>query len=116
MIRNARNSADFQSCADSIKRIRDTIQNVRVQIRPIATIQDPLAEMTSACNRYLHESNRDPDRFAVLLVRLRDELHECLREIGRARRRAFDADAAPGSRAFSSQHSAGTSPRGGGVS
>lgn len=89
---------DYSRCNASVLSVREELRHVRGQVREKPALQDPLARMTRACNVYLETAERDPGSYAIELVRLRDKLHEEIRELGR--QRSDVSMLRPGERAF----------------
>lgn len=76
---------DYSRCNASVLSAREDVRRARGQVRMKPSLRDPLARMTGACNAYLEAAAWDPGSYAIELVRLRDKLHEEIRELGRQR-------------------------------
>lgn len=72
---------DFQTVNASVLDVRDRIRMAREQTRPESGAQEPLSDMTSACNRYLQASARQPDRYLHDLMTLRKHLWKSIQKI-----------------------------------
>ena len=72
---------DFHNVNASVLDIRDRIRLAREQTRPESGAQKPLSDMTRACNRYLHATARQPDRYLHDLMSLRNNLWQSIQEI-----------------------------------
>ncbi|MFT8180766.1 hypothetical protein ACLXNF_24585 [Mycobacteroides chelonae] len=68
-------TADYARANASVLAVKDDIRHARREVRDFESLQKPLAEMINACNLYLEDVVREPDSYAVLLVRLRDALY-----------------------------------------
>lgn len=77
----AEESDDFNKVNSSVLDIRGRIRVAREQTRPESGAQKPLADMTSACNRYLQATARQPDRYVHDLMALRSNLWENIQKI-----------------------------------
>lgn len=65
---------DFRRCTSSVISMRAEVRHARDRSRNLSAVQEPLAKMTSALNRYLSESAADPDEYPALLGNLRRKL------------------------------------------
>lgn len=72
---------DFHNVNASVLDLRDRIRLAREQTRPESGAQKPLSDMTRACNRYLHATARQPDRYLHDLMSLRNNLWQSIQEI-----------------------------------
>ena len=72
---------DFHNVNASVLDLRDRIRLAREQTRPESGAQKPLSDMTRACNRYLHATARQPDRYLHDLMSLRNNLWQSIQDI-----------------------------------
>lgn len=77
----ARDTPDYMYCNASVLSMKDEIRHARDSVREIPELQRSLAEMTKSCNLYLEMAERDPDSYAIGLMRLRDDLRAKIKEI-----------------------------------
>lgn len=84
VVPNAAALDDYRRVSLSILAIRKDIRVTRTAIRPELSVQRQLSDMTSACNRYLEASQRDPDHYWFALMELRNALVSTIGEIAAA--------------------------------
>jgi hypothetical protein len=83
VIPGAQKMNDYKWANASILSLRDEIRRARDQVGAGKRLQEPLAEMTRACNRYLEQSNTEPTRYAILLDALQTQLAAEARKLAR---------------------------------
>lgn len=83
MVAGATDSDDFVRVTSSITSIRDEIRRTRDRVRQVDRLQDPLSEMTRACNRYLTLSAARPDAYVIYVGDLRRTLTSSIQELAR---------------------------------
>lgn len=86
IVPNARDLADYSRANASVLSIKDEIRRTRDNVRDFPSLQVPLSQMTRACNSYLEAVERDPDSYAIGLIRLRDDLYVEINKIAVERR------------------------------
>ncbi|MFG6501949.1 hypothetical protein [Microbacterium sp. P05] len=75
---------DYRSAVASVAALREDILLAREHSRQLPKIEQPLSEMTRACDRFLENSETSPDDYAVDLESLEEELSLQLLKIERA--------------------------------
>lgn len=95
---DARGVGDFDRTSLSVVDIRDRIRATREHLPANSGVHGLLSAMQSDCNRHLHHSSRDPDRYQFHLMDLRNDLEYGVTEISRQVR--WVNDLAPGSAAY----------------
>lgn len=83
-VRNAKRLPDYTRASASVLTMRDEIRRARDRIRPLLKFEEPLAEMSRACNRFLELSAVDPPNYTALLVALRYALAEQISQLSKA--------------------------------
>lgn len=77
----AETSNDFAHAAASVISMKSEIRRARDNSRPIAKLQQPLFNMTKACNDYLEDSSAAPENYWFLLIELQRHLNEAVIEL-----------------------------------
>jgi DNA repair ATPase RecN len=94
----ARKSRDYERAGMSILEMRDNTKRARNVVRPDSRAQEALSSIIRSCNRYLEESESDPDRYQYLLERLRTELTKEVELVTSSRRGLYALE--PGEAAY----------------
>jgi hypothetical protein len=89
---------DFVRANASILSVRDEIRRTRDIVKSSAALQEVLASMTRACNRYLESAAAEPDQYWYLLDDLRRHLADDVHRLVTLRPRVRALE--PGSGAF----------------
>lgn len=97
-VKGANGLEDYDRTSQSVIDMRDQIRSTREHLPPESRAHGLLSAMHSACNRHLHLSSRNPDKYQFYLMDLRKELELEIREISQ-RVRKIDT-LPPGSSAY----------------
>ncbi|WP_411721164.1 hypothetical protein [Mycetocola sp.] len=81
---DAKELPDFHRVSRSVLALRDEIKRTRDGIRGDRQVQRALTEMTRACNRYLEDSDIDPDNYWHHLMTARELLDESIQKIAKS--------------------------------